>query len=46
MYLDLADKYADSSIESRLEFFLLKDQKLVCDPDTEFRFHSGPISNE
>ena len=46
LYLDLADKYADSSIESRLEFFLLKDQKLVCDPDTEFRFHSGPISNE
>ena len=46
LYLDLAEKYADSSIESRLEFFLLKDQKLVCDPDTEFRFHSGPISNE
>ena len=45
LYLDLAEEYADSSIENRIEFFLLKDRKLVCDADTEFRFHSGPVTN-
>lgn len=43
-YLRLAQKYCrGGNFEARLELFLEQDKKLVSEPDTEFRFHSGPV---
>lgn len=43
-YLDLAQLYAQQSIDPRVEHFRQVEQALVEEPDTEFRFHSGPLS--
>jgi len=41
-YLDLARRYADGPLEPRLNALREVEADLVCAPDTEFRFHSGP----
>ena len=42
-YLDLARRYADEPVEARLDGLLAVESALVTAPDTEFRFHSGPL---
>ncbi|ODM32079.1 tRNA hydroxylase [Marinobacter adhaerens] len=43
-YLSLAEQAAGEPIEARVAEFLALEKALVEDPDTEFRFHSGPVS--
>ncbi|WP_372996775.1 tRNA-(ms[2]io[6]A)-hydroxylase [Marinobacter sp.] len=43
-YLSLAEQAAGGSIEARVSEFLAIEKALIEDPDTEFRFHSGPVS--
>jgi tRNA-(ms[2]io[6]A)-hydroxylase len=44
-YLTLAGKVASAQeVDSRLEVFLQIEKQLVEAPDTEFRFHSGPVA--
>jgi len=43
-YLMLAEQAAGESIEARVSDFLVLERALIEDPDTEFRFHSGPVS--
>ena len=43
-YLELAQRYADRELEPRLQELLAVEQDLVCEPDTQFRFHSGPLA--
>lgn len=44
-YLTLARKVASAQeVDSRLEVFLQIEKHLVEAPDTEFRFHSGPVA--
>ena len=43
-YLTLAKKYAKKDIEERIQYFRELENKLISEPDTEFRFHSGPVS--
>jgi len=43
-YLDLARRYADGPIDDRLDGMLAADAELVTSPDSEFRFHSGPLA--
>ena len=43
-YLQLARRYSEQPIEMRVEFFLELEKGLIEAPDTEFRFHSGPVS--
>lgn len=44
-YLTLARKVASAQeVDSRLEVFLQIEKQLVEAPDTEFRFHSGPVA--
>lgn len=43
-YLSLAEQAAGESIEARVAEFLAVEKALVEEPDTEFRFHSGPVS--
>ncbi|MGQ7274981.1 tRNA-(ms[2]io[6]A)-hydroxylase [Marinobacter sp. V034] len=42
-YLTLAEKASDEPIDDRVELFLEIEKELIQSPDTEFRFHSGPI---
>jgi len=42
-YLTLAEQAAGNSVEDRVEAFLALEQQLIETPDTEFRFHSGPV---
>lgn len=42
-YLHLAERYAESSTQPKLEEMFCLEESLVCEPDDEFRFHSGPI---
>lgn len=42
-YLKLATKHAKGDVSERVEFFRDKEAELVEQPDTEFRFHSGPV---
>ncbi|MFY3773385.1 tRNA-(ms[2]io[6]A)-hydroxylase [Marinobacter salsuginis] len=42
-YLMLAEQAAGESIEARVAEFLALEKALVEEPDTEFRFHSGPV---
>lgn len=42
-YLTLARKYAKKNIDERVAYFREIENKLVTEPDTEFRFHSGPM---
>ncbi|ESQ89914.1 tRNA hydroxylase [Asticcacaulis sp. AC460] len=42
-YLKLAHLYGDAAdIAKRIEVIRAHEQALIADPDTEFRFHSGP----
>lgn len=43
-YLALAEQAAGGAIEERVGDFLALEKALVEEPDTEFRFHSGPVS--
>jgi len=42
-YLKLAGNYAGDALNERVEFFRGKESELIQTPDTEFRFHSGPV---
>lgn len=42
-YLSLAEQAAGGDVNDRVQVFLSIEQKLVEQPDTEFRFHSGPL---
>lgn len=42
-YLKLAASYASDDLDERVAFFREKEQHLIAEPDTEFRFHSGPV---
>jgi tRNA-(ms[2]io[6]A)-hydroxylase len=42
-YLKLASNYAKDNFSERVEFFRRKEVELIEAPDTEFRFHSGPV---
>lgn len=42
-YLTLAEQAAGNSVEDRVAIFLALEQQLIETPDTEFRFHSGPV---
>ena len=42
-YLTLAEQAAGNSVEDRVATFLALEQQLIETPDTEFRFHSGPV---
>lgn len=43
-YLKLAEQAAGESIDDRVATFLAIEQDLIEAPDSEFRFHSGPLS--
>ena len=43
-YLTLAKKYAKKGIDERMAYFREIENKLITESDTEFRFHSGPMS--
>jgi tRNA 2-(methylsulfanyl)-N6-isopentenyladenosine37 hydroxylase len=43
-YLKLASGYCKEGLEERIAFFREQEQALIEAPDTEFRFHSGPVS--
>lgn len=43
-YLNLARQASDEPIEPRVKVFAALEKKLVQEPDTEFRFHSGPVA--
>lgn len=43
-YLTLAERAAGGSIDARVDTFLALEKALIEEPDTEFRFHSGPVS--
>ncbi|GGC74388.1 tRNA-(ms[2]io[6]A)-hydroxylase [Marinobacter halophilus] len=42
-YLRLAEQANDGPVVDRLSDFLAIEQKLIEAPDSEFRFHSGPV---
>lgn len=42
-YLALAERYAGDSMSDRLDCLLTLEAELATKPDTQFRFHSGPI---
>lgn len=42
-YLDLAALYAGSAVTERVDYFRGVERGLIETPDTEFRFHSGPL---
>ena len=42
-YLKLAGQYASDELDERVQFFREKEKSLIESPDTEFRFHSGPV---
>lgn len=44
-YLTLAEKAAGASISDRVETFLNIEKDLIERPDSEFRFHSGPVTS-
>ena len=45
-YLKLADLYGDKAdIAARIEAIRPVEQALISEPDTEFRFHSGPLAS-
>ena len=43
-YLNLAERYAEKSVQPKLEEMLGLESGLVCEEDTVFRFHSGPLA--
>ena len=42
-YLKLAERYATEPVDDRLDVILKLDAELISAPDTDFRFHSGPL---
>lgn len=42
-YLYLAEKAAGGDVSGRVDTFLALERELIESPDTEFRFHSGPV---
>ena len=42
-YLRLAEHYAAGPLDDRLDIILKLDAELISAPDTDFRFHSGPL---
>ncbi len=42
-YLKLAQKYSEQPIDDRVAYYAEKEKQLILSPDTEFRFHSGPL---
>ncbi|HKK55541.1 tRNA-(ms[2]io[6]A)-hydroxylase [Marinobacter sp.] len=42
-YLKLAEQANDGPVDERVGVFLEIEQRLIIEPDTEFRFHSGPL---
>ena len=44
-YLKLAEQAAGGPIDARVSEFLATEKELLEAPDTEFRFHSGPVSS-
>ena len=44
-YLALAERYAPTSIDDRVQRVLAQDARLVHEPAQELRFHSGPLAN-
>jgi tRNA-(ms[2]io[6]A)-hydroxylase len=43
-YLGLARQYSPEPIEARIELFRAAERELIEAPDTEVRFHSGPLA--
>ncbi|AZT84324.1 tRNA-(ms[2]io[6]A)-hydroxylase [Marinobacter sp. NP-4(2019)] len=43
-YLTLAQQANGGPVDERVAVFLALEQKLVEEPDREFRFHSGPVT--
>tara|TARA_Y100001001_G_C7969101_1_gene295260 strand:- start:634 stop:1242 length:609 start_codon:yes stop_codon:yes gene_type:complete len=44
-YLKLAEQANGGPVDERVADFLAIEQKLIEEPDSEFRFHSGPLVN-
>ena len=44
-YLKLAEQAAGGPIDARVSEFLATEKELIEAPDTEFRFHSGPVTS-
>jgi len=44
-YLYLAEQAQGGPVDQRVAEFLAIEQRLIETPDTEFRFHSGPVTN-
>ena len=42
-YLALAEQVEGDSIRDRVDYFLDLEQNLIETPDSELRFHSGPV---
>lgn len=42
-YLQLAQQYSNAPIDDRVRYFVALEKELIETPDSEFRFHSGPI---
>lgn len=42
-YLTLASKYAKQNLDERIAYFREVENRLISEPDSEFRFHSGPV---
>lgn len=43
-YLQLARYYSEQPIDQRVDYYAELERGLIEKPDTEFRFHSGPMS--
>lgn len=43
-YLELAARYAEEPIDDRVVLFRAVERELIESPDTEIRFHSGPLA--
>ena len=43
-YLKLAEQYAETSIEARVQEFGQREAELILEPDQQFKFHSGPLA--
>lgn len=43
-YLSLAETAANGPVDGRLAEFMAVEQTLIESPDSEFRFHSGPVN--
>ncbi|MDX5387104.1 MAG: tRNA-(ms[2]io[6]A)-hydroxylase [Alteromonadaceae bacterium] len=43
-YLELAKQANGGPVQDRVAEFMAIEQKLIEEPDTEFRFHSGPLA--